>query len=210
MLINIEEYELKDNESNYTTGIQLALYGNMIYKQTFSPTETYDLDVVSLRMAMFNTKDSATSLKITVIVTNTITHETSEFVGVPEGYALQHGLLPWIHFPLKKSVHFESGQIGEIQISSEGGYDYVNGEVKGKSSVFYVRRDPLTYLRGALYRYQYWNKTWMKMVFRNKPYVATFKLWAKPQIESTEPEVLSLCPNCGFVFPLDNTVMPAP
>jgi hypothetical protein len=217
-MTKIEEYELKDNESNYMTTMQPAFYGNMIYKQTFSPTEAYDVAVVSLRMGQFNSVDVVPvgqipplTLKIVMAVINLDTKETSKYSGTPEGL-VNHGVLPWVNMALEKPVHFEPGQKGELVFSSEGGYEYVGTTLKGKSSIFYITRDPnITYLRGALFRYQYWNKSWLKLVFNNKPYNASFKLWSKKNevvIVESEIEPLSICPNCGFIFPQDNIITP--
>jgi hypothetical protein len=185
-MINTDEYELKDNESNYLQTMQPSIYGNMMYKQTFIPAEMYDAALVSLRMGQFNSMEPiypghepVLNLKTTINIKNLTTNIESKFYGVPEGL-VYHGILPWVHMPLEKPVRFEPGQKGEITISSAGGFDYVNGVMKGKASIMYITRDPsITYTRGALYRYQSWNNTWLKMVFRNKPYLASFRLWSK-------------------------------
>jgi len=176
-VVSANIYTMKDNESNYMTTIQLAVYGSLSYKLTFTPNETYDVGKVSFRMGAINLLDSV-PIKVMVVVKNLNTGQSGKFLGVPYG-VVSHGLLPWVNMTIRPSVHFEKGQSGEITLSSDGCVAFVDGALKSKATVFYVTRDPhISYNRGALYRYQYWNGDWFKFLFNNKPYEASFRLWS--------------------------------
>lgn len=202
-MVNIDEYEMKDNESHWWSSVQYALYPKMVYKQTFSPIEACDVSLVSMRMGQVMPigQTAMPNLTVRLMLTNSDTGKSGGYSGVPEGLVC-HGILPWVHMPLLKWVHFEPGQKGEFVIESDGVID-TGVVLKVTATVFYIyTKTADMYPRGFLYRLQNHTKTWVPV--GEKPYLrATFRLWEKRTVV-TEPKITMVtCPNCGFAFPDD-------